>query len=322
MTALTIVIPAFNVAPYIRDAVNSALNQSFADIEILVVDDGSTDDTAAILADIARVRADPRLRIVRQANAGLSGARNTGIRAARAPLIGFLDGDDLWLPSKAARHVAAMRADEGLGISFSHSAYMTDLGRRTGGLLLAKVLKPGLHDMIRRNHVGNGSSAVVRRAALDQAGLFNPALRACEDYELWCRILHGTPYRAACVPEPLVLYRMRHASLSYDCEKFVAQADAAMAMLRTAMPDVPARVFDTGHAEHYRIAAWKAATSGQARQAARLLLRAVRLNPALLADRRAAATFVSLLLPRAIRACVVDRGRRAAHMHDARDTPP
>jgi hypothetical protein len=302
--------------------VESALDQSFADVEILVVNDGSTDGTADILTDIERARADPRLRILHQANAGLAGARNTGIEAARGALIGFLDGDDVWLPNKAARHVATMRADDTIGISFSHSAYVTESGHRTGGLLLAKTEKPGLHDMIRRNHVGNGSSAVLRRAALEQAGLFNPALRACEDYELWCRVLHSTAYRAVCVPEPLVLYRMRHASLSYDCDRFVAQADAAMALLRAAMPEIPGRIFDTGHAEHYRIAAWKAATSGQTSAAARLLLRAAQLNPALLGDRRAVATGLSLLLPQGARAAIVDRARRAAHMHDTRDTPP
>jgi hypothetical protein len=153
---------------------------------------------------------------------------------------------------------------------------------------------------------------VLRRAALEQAGLFNPALLACEDYELWCRVLHSTAYRAVCVPEPLVLYRMRHASLSYDCDRFVAQADAAMALLRAAMPEIPGRIFDTGHAEHYRIAAWKAATSGQTSAAARLLL----------GDRRAVATGLSLLLPQGARAAIVDRARRAAHMHDTRDTPP
>jgi glycosyltransferase involved in cell wall biosynthesis len=321
---LSIVIPAYNVAPYIRAAVESALDQDFADIEVVVVDDGSTDRTPDILAAIASERADPRLRIIRQDNAGLSGARNTGIAASRGALLGFLDGDDVWLREKAGRHVQAMQDDAGIGISFSHSVYVTDAGVRTGTLLLAGKAAPGLHDMIRRNHVGNGSSVVIRRAAIDQAGPFNAHLRACEDYELWCRILHATPYRAMLIPAPLTLYRMRRASLSYDHDKFVTQADAAMRLLRAAMPEVPDAVFNAGHAEHYRIAAWKAASSGQTLASFRLLRRAIRLRPGLLLhDKRAVITGLSLLLPAGLRVRLI--GRKAAqspHMHDTRDTPP
>jgi hypothetical protein len=99
--------------------------------------------------------------------------------------------------------------------------------------------------------------------------------------------LHRTPYRAQLVDAPLTLYRQRLASLSYDHVKFVAQADAAMRYLRTAMPLVPKWVFQAGQAEHYRIAAWKAAMGGGDAAARRLLLRAIRCRPALLVtDRR------------------------------------
>lgn len=299
---LSIVIPAYNVAAYISVAVQSALDQDFRDLEVIVVDDGSTDATPLVLAALARQRRDPRLRILRQENAGLSGARNAGIEAARGAFVGFLDGDDIWLPGKAGRHMQAMLRDPGIGISFSHSAYLREDGVPTGGQLRAEKARPTLHDMIRRNHVGNGSAAVVRRVCLDSAGLFRTDLRACEDYELWCRILHRTPYRAQLVDAPLTLYRQRLASLSYDHGKFVAQADAAMHCLRAAMPTVPQWIFDAGQAEHYRIAAWKAATSGADAAARRLLRRALQRRPALLVtDRRAAAMAVWLMLPTPLR---------------------
>jgi len=298
---LSIVIPAYNVAAYVSAAVQSALDQDFRDLEVIVVDDGSTDATPQVLADLAHQRSDPRLRILRQENAGLSGARNTGIAAARADFIGFLDGDDIWLPAKATRHMQAMR-DPDIGISFSHSAYLREDGVPTGRQLRAEKSNPTLHDMIRRNHVGNGSAAVVRRACIDAAGTFRTDLRACEDYELWCRILHRTPYRAQLVDAPLTLYRQRLASLSYDHDKFVAQADAAMRCLRAAMPLVPQRVFNAGQAEHYRIAAWKAAMSGGDAAARRLLLHAAACRPLLmLTDWRAAAMAVWLTLPAPLR---------------------
>jgi glycosyltransferase involved in cell wall biosynthesis len=298
---LSIVIPAYNVAAYIGAAVQSALDQDFRDLEVIVVDDGSTDSTPQVLAELVRQRSDPRLRILRQENAGLSGARNAGIAAARAAFIGFLDGDDIWLPSKAGRHMEAMRAPD-IGISFSHSVYLREDGVPTGGQLRAEKACPTLHDMIRRNHVGNGSAAVVRRVCIDAAGLFRTDLRACEDYELWCRILHRTPYRAQLVDAPLTLYRQRLASLSYDHDKFVAQADAAMRCLRAAMPIVPKWIFDAGQAEHYRIAAWKAAMTGGDAAARHLLVRAVRRRPVLLlTDRRAAAMALWLTLPALLR---------------------
>ncbi len=301
--ALSVVIPAYNVAPYIAAAVELALDQSFTDLEVIVIDDGSTDATPSVLAELQRRRADPRLRIVRQDNKGLSGARNSGIRLARGALIGFLDGDDLWRAEKAAQHVAAFAQAPGLGISFSHSEYLTDDGKPTGSLLIAGAAAPSLHAMIRRNHIGNGSTPVVRRACFELAGVFCEDLHSCEDYEMWCRILCETEYRAELVPLPLTFYRLRGASLSFNFPKFLANADRAMALLRARMPYLPARVLRAGHAEHYRIAAWKAVSTGQTRTGLRLLARAVRLRPALLlVDWRAGGTLAGALLPPQVRA--------------------
>lgn len=299
---LSIVIPAFNVAPFIEDAVASALGQSFGDLEVIVIDDGSTDATPDKLRALAIRRADPRLRIVRQDNAGLSAARNAGLARARGEFIGFLDGDDIWLPQKAARQIAAMRADPSIGLSFSHSEYLTESGARTGAILLAGEASPSLHDLIRRNHLGNGSTVIARRACFEEAGVFRAELRSCEDYEMWCRILWMTRYRAALTPEPLTLYRLRESSLSFNSQKFVENADRAMACLRAAMPNLPQRVLRAGHAEHYRIAAWKAVSSGRHLEALSLMARALALRPLLLAtDWRALGTAVAIVSPPRLR---------------------
>jgi glycosyltransferase involved in cell wall biosynthesis len=299
---LSIVIPAYNVAPYIAEAVYSALDQTLRDIEVIVVDDGSTDDTPEVLQDIQRLCDDPRLRIIRQDNGGLSAARNTGIRNAHGAFIGFLDSDDIWAPEKAELQIALMQADETIGVSFSYSEYLTEDGRRTGSILFAGKMEPSLHDMIRRNHVGNGSTPIVRRECFEIAGLFREELRSCEDYEMWCRVLWMTPYRAACLPQPLTYYRLRESSLSFNSAKFVENADHAIACLRDAMPNLPESVINTGNAEHYRIAAWKAVSSGRHMDALRLLARAVSLRPMLLfTDWRAMGTAVSIVLPESAR---------------------
>ncbi|SFK21895.1 glycosyltransferase family 2 protein [Methylocapsa palsarum] len=296
--SLSIVIPAYNVAPYIEAAVLSALRQTLHDIEVIVVDDGSTDATSVIVQSLVDKLKDPRLLVIRQENGGLSAARNAGIRAARGEFIGLLDGDDIWLPGKAVLHIEVMVVDPMIGITFSHSEYLTEKGERTGHLLLAGNPRPSLHEMIRRNHFGNGSTVVARRACFREAGLFRKELRSCEDYEMWRRILWLTSYSAILVPKPLTLYRRRESSLSFNATKFVSYADQAMEILRRDMPHVPERIFRAGHAEHYRIAAWKALSSGHRGDAFNLLRRAVALRPLLFfTDWRAFGAAVGLVLP-------------------------
>ncbi|HEX8374526.1 MAG TPA: glycosyltransferase family 2 protein [Geminicoccaceae bacterium] len=293
---LSVVIPAYNVERYIEAAVRSALGQTLREIEVLVVDDGSTDATPLLLARLERELRDPRLRIIRKVNGGLSAARNTGIRAARGALIGFLDGDDLWRPEKAERHVARMDRDRRLGVTFSHSEYLTDDGRPTGRLHVSRLRRPGLGQMIRRNHVGNGSSPVVRRECFAQAGLFDEGLRSCEDYEMWVRILGTTRHAIGRIPEPLTLYRLRDSSLSTAFEGFLASADQAVATLRERLPAMPERVFREGHAVHYRIASRKAVSLGQRLLAIRYFGRALAICPWLfLIDPRAVATALLIL---------------------------
>src|SRR3954466_14096555 len=105
---ISIVVPAYNVAGYLAEALRSALAQKGVTLEVIVVDDGSTDGTSKVIALFA---GDPRLRVIRQANAGLPAARNTGVAAATGRYVGFLDGDDVWLDGKAARHVELLDAN-------------------------------------------------------------------------------------------------------------------------------------------------------------------------------------------------------------------
>jgi Glycosyl transferase family 2 len=295
---LSIVIPAYNVAAFIVDAVQSALDQTFRDLEVIVVNDGSTDETAAKLARLAELRCDPRLKIVYQENAGLSAARNTGIAHSRGHYIGFLDGDDVWREDKAAAHVALMDSDPTIGISFSASELLEEDGTRTHRTQRADTLRPSLHEMILRNHVGNGSTPVVLRSCFEACGTFREDLRSCEDYEMWCRILWKTDTIAVGLPDALTYYRMRKSSLSFDVNRFVQQADLALGIIQSSMLEIPGRVVLRARAEHYRIAANKAIIAGKRTNARRLLVQVFKLRPLLfLTNLRAAATLGAVLLP-------------------------
>lgn len=291
---LSIVIPAYNVEAFIGEAVRSALAQTVDDIEIVVVDDGATDGTAERVEAIA----DERIRLVRQRNKGLAGARNTGIRHSCGRYIGFLDGDDLWVPERAARHLDVMERDPTIGVTFSHYAYVDEAGRPTGQVLSSSVAEPTLRRMVHRNHAG--SSVIARRDCLLQAGLFDETLRSSEDYELWIRVLARTDFRMRLIAEPLALYRIRSNSLTMDFEGFLRTADRLAETLRRDFPELAERDIRRGRSEHYRIAARKALAAGASDLGRRHLWQALRIFPPLpFVDLRAFAT-LSVVVAEAI----------------------
>jgi hypothetical protein len=291
---LSIIIPAYNVERYIAVAVDSALNQSLTDLEVVVVDDGSTDNTHTVLEQFT----DPRLRIVRKPNGGLSSARNAGIAVATGQYIGFLDGDDAWRPGKAMRQIGVMHAQPDVGLTYSHSAYMDEAGRETGRLLVSGPERPSLRDMILRNRVGNGSTAVVRSEVLRAAGPFDERLRSCEDWEMWVRMLRDTHTAALLVPEVLTLYRVNPASLSMDFSGFLRGAEDAAARIAAETPGASRGLMRRGLAMSYRITATKALHGGNRATSAAFLARAVTLCPWLpFTDPRLLATAALLAVP-------------------------
>ena len=206
---VSVVIPAYNAAETLDETLRSVRSQSHHALEIIVVDDGSTDDTGTIAKRHAAI--DDRVQVVTQENAGLAAARNEGWRHAQSDLIAFLDADDLWAPAKIERQIKALQAG-GLHVGLVYCWYVridsqstiTRVweGPRSGGHVLEKILAG--------NFVGNGSSVLVRRQALIDANGFDSGLRAagaegCEDWLFLCRV--AEMYRYAVVPEHLIGYR-------------------------------------------------------------------------------------------------------------------
>jgi glycosyltransferase involved in cell wall biosynthesis len=318
MPLVSVVIPCYNVAPYVEAAVVSALEQTWPRLEVIAVVDGATDETLSVLNRLAATRQDERLRIVCQPNGGLSDARNSGIREAGARYIAFLDGDDIWLPEKVECQMQAMLSDPRVGLTFSFSRYLNEAGGDTGRLLTTRKLRPGLRDMIKRNHFGNGSTVIARRECFEAAGVFATELKSCEDYELWCRILSKTSYLAAGVPRALTCYRLRESSLTFDPYKFTQNADLAMRHIRERIDGIPERVLRAGHAMHYRIAAWRALLAGRDAVARDLMANALRLWPPLvLCDPRTPVVLAAMVMPRQARSCL-SAAAHQAHQHWAR----
>jgi glycosyltransferase involved in cell wall biosynthesis len=296
---LSVVIPNFNTADYVTAAIQSVLDQTLQEFEIIVVDDGSSDDSVERLLSIG----DERLTCIRQCNRGLAGARNTGLLAARGAYVGFLDSDDMWFPEKAERHLEIMDQDPYLGLTFSYSAYLQQSGASTGQLLLSRCSRPTARDLIKRNHVGNGSTFIVRRACLEMAGGFDEAIRNCEEWEFCVRVAACTNFQIQLIAEVLTGYRIREGSLSVSYDHFISNGDLAVAQFCRYVPDFSDADARRASSQNCRIASRKALSNGQIALSRALFIKAFRRYPLLvLCDPRAAALalihLVSLPLPK------------------------
>jgi glycosyltransferase involved in cell wall biosynthesis len=181
---VSVIVPAFDRAALLPRALASALAQKGPSLEVIIADDGSTDDTPAVLS---RYAGDPRVRVLRLPHGGVSRARNAAVAAARAPLVAFLDSDDEWLPGKLAAQCALLR-ETGLSICQTGETWIRNGVRvnppahyvKRGGDLFALSLR---HCMI------TPSSVLMTRALYESAGGFDPDFPACEDFEFWLRIV-------------------------------------------------------------------------------------------------------------------------------------
>lgn len=218
--SFTVTLAAFNEEDWIDSAIRSVLAQTREDFELVVVDDGSTDATVDVVHGF---ESDPRVRLVRQNNTGLAGALNTAVGAGSAKYVALIDADDLWMPTYLEEMGGALDQDPGAGFAYC-DAWCLDhpsgrFWRMSSNASLGEPDPPPkdpeefLRLLIEVNFVFG--LAAIRRSALLEVGGFNASLRACEDYELWIRLL-ARGYRAARAPGLLAVVRDRRGSMHTD----------------------------------------------------------------------------------------------------------
>lgn len=210
---VSIVVPAYNVAPYLGETLDSVLAQTRSDYEIVLVNDGSTDDTAQVVESY-RDRFNGKLVYVWQENRGLAAARNTAIRTARGHYIALLDGDDVWMPQYLETMLGLLEADPTLDLVFPNAIFWGS--PQFDGKDFQSVFPPN-PPITMEKLLGRTSSvfglATMRRSLILEAGGYDESLRASEDFDLWLRLLQrGARFDYA--EEPLVKYRFRSDSLS------------------------------------------------------------------------------------------------------------
>ena len=220
---VSVVMPAYNAGRYIAESVESVLGQTFGDWELVVVDDGSEDDTGAVVE--AYAAGDARVRYVRRPNGGQAAARNTGLAGARAPLVAFLDADDLWLPEKLEAQLAVLERT-GVDLVYTDGYFFSEeeaeLDERFDILPGEARGAEMFRTLFASNRIGT-LSVLVRRGALDAVGLFDEdrAYQNCEDYDLWLRLAKwGAGFYG--MPERLMRYRRHAAATTYAASRLLA----------------------------------------------------------------------------------------------------
>ncbi len=281
---VSVVIPMYNAAAYLQDCLDSVLAQTYKNFEVIAVDDGSPDNCAEIISACQ----DPRVKLVQQRNRGLAGARNTGICRASGDYIAFLDSDDMWRPEKLEMHVAHLRANPSVGVSYSASQFMDESGELMSIGQTPKCEAVTAADIFCRNPVGNGSAPVIRRETLKAieflrpehghygAMYFDESFRQSEDVECWLRIALSTDWEFAGIDQALTLYRVNGEGLSANWQNQLASWERSVECNRRIDPGFIARWESLARAYQYRYLARRAVQSRDGASARKLLARAYR----------------------------------------------
>jgi glycosyltransferase involved in cell wall biosynthesis len=287
MAEIAVVVPTWNRADTLPASLASLLEQQGADLEVVVVDDGSTDDTPAVLARLAA--ADPRLRVVRGAHAGVAGARNAGIAATTAPYVAFHDSDDTALPGRLARPLAVLRADPELDLVIQNGRMLPPEDDPHGreepwikpAVAAALVDRPiGVAEVFRWN-LGQLQGMTFTRRALAATGPLDDSFRILDDLDLVLRV--AARFRAVFLDEPAFAYRRHAGGIARDRATVREEAIHLADKLVETHPEVLAvlgrTAFQRRQARRWSRVAAQRAKSGDVAAAREALERARALEP-------------------------------------------
>ncbi|MEQ8972795.1 MAG: glycosyltransferase [Coleofasciculus sp. C1-SOL-03] len=230
MPLVSVIIPVFNGEKTIRETIESVLQQTVADFELMVINDGSTDNTLSVISQIK----DSRLKVFSYANAGLAASRNRGISQATGTYISFIDADDLWTADKLEAQIKALEANPQAGVAYSWTDWIDESGQflRPGGHIIANG---NVYDkLLLRDFIEGGSNVLVLAKAFAEVGGFDESLNAVEDWEMWLRL--AARYEFVCVPSAQILYRISPNSMSTDVWKMEA---ASLQVIERALAQSP-----------------------------------------------------------------------------------
>jgi glycosyltransferase involved in cell wall biosynthesis len=232
---VSVIIPTYNRADYLKLALKSVLEQTYKNIEVIVADDGSMDNTAEVVADFN----DPRVKYFYQRNTGLPAVtRNRGLREASGEYVAFLDSDDMWQPEKLEIQVEYLRNQPDYHLAYSNAWIIDETDARKGLIMDLELFKEGeiFKYLVKYNFIPQ-LTVLMKRKVFDEIGFFNedPTLRAVEDYEYWLRV--ALRHKIGFVKEPLAMYRVHSGGMSRAANLAPAQQKILFSLLED--PSVP-----------------------------------------------------------------------------------
>ena len=333
MTTISVIIPAYNARRTILSTIESVQQQTFKDLEIIVIDDGSSDRTSELLATVI----DERLKVYSYPNGGLPIARNRGITHARGEYISFIDADDLWTKDKLEKQLAALQANPKAGVAYSWIVAMVEAKRvdtQRSSLEMSiseqnwldfgesgvKLLQSGVESasgnfafvsgekvtftgdiysqLLLRNFVGNGSNILARREAIDLVGEFDPSLKSCEDWDYYLRL--AAKFHFALVPEPQILYRKTAGTMT---SKGAIMEREGLKVINSAYQTAPKHLQGQKNQSIAifaiycgRIYADRGSTSEELTEARQRLWKSIKLYPQILFSQDTSILFIKILL--------------------------
>ncbi|MFQ5674616.1 MAG: glycosyltransferase family 2 protein [bacterium] len=227
---VSVIIPTYNSAEYVVSAVESVLHQTSRPFEVIVVDDGSTDNTKEILT-----RFDDRIRYIFRENGGPALARNTGLRNASGNCIAFIDSDDIWQPDKLEKQLAYLKAQPEVALVYT-DLYLLSVNGLKDSVHFQPFYGSEFFSLLKKNFIAT-STVLVKRKCFEEIGLFDerPEVEANEDYEMWLRIARH--FKIGCIKEKLVQHRLRNSGHSRDLDRQVKSGVFVKRRVFDTLPD-------------------------------------------------------------------------------------
>jgi glycosyltransferase involved in cell wall biosynthesis len=280
MPTISVIIPVYNGEKTIKQTIESVLNQTFRDFELLIINDGSQDATLEIIQAIN----DERIQVFSYQNSGVSASRNRALTKAKGEFISFIDADDLWTPNKLELQLKALQDNPQAAVAYSWSDWIDESGQflRSGGHIT--VNGKAYEKLLLRDFIESGSNPLIRKQALDEVGYFEQSVTPAEDWDMWLRL--AARYEFVTVEVPQILYRISPNSASFNIVKMEA---GSLKVIERVFAQAPESLQDLKRetlASRYNYLTFKALEGNLDRKngltAARFLIQALKQDLALL----------------------------------------
>lgn len=278
---VSVVIPAYNAEAFIEATLTSVLKQTYQQLEILVVDDGSSDRTAELVEAIAKL--DRRVVLLQQANSGVAAARNLGIRQAKGEFIAPLDADDIWYPQNLEKQVKCMvAAGEKVGLVYAWSIDIDEFGQPMCSIRASRIEGNVYTTLLLHDFIANASSVLIRKAYLDQVGGYDTTLKqpqgqGCEDWDLYLRIAEYYEFRV--VPMLLIGYRKLPGSMSTDSGQMAHFRLLIWKKVRQRYPRIPSLMERLSNSSFYMHLAYQNYQYSKHQAALAWIVQALKIDP-------------------------------------------